>query len=248
MKKTLFLLVALVASMSLNAQNAKVMKVLDGGTVIDTYDVKPTIKVVFEDAPAFGTGTATRTGTAEPIKVKWIQLWAGGPKFAEYNVGAENNKAEDVGGYYTWGGSENMSSTYYNTGSVSLTGENDTATNLWGENWRMPTSAEFQNLTNENKCIATWTNDYKGDGSNIKGFIFTGMGDYKDNKVFFPAAGYREVSIKELGEHGLYWTALPYNEYTAYYLNFYDGFKNGRGIGTRSYGYSVRAVLVENNE
>ena len=47
-------------------------------------------------------GTAKRTGD---IDVRWVQLWEGGPKFAEYNVGAENKNAEDYGGYYCWGSS-----------------------------------------------------------------------------------------------------------------------------------------------
>ena len=49
-----------------------------------------------------GRGKAKRD---DNIDVNWIQLWAGGPKFAEYNVGATS--VTDYGGYYCWGGTYN---------------------------------------------------------------------------------------------------------------------------------------------
>lgn len=74
------------------------------------------------------TGVATRTGG---ISVKWVQLWKGGPKFAEYNVGATHDMAEDYGKLYAWGGSQDKVDDH-NTGSVVLKGTDDTATKLWG--------------------------------------------------------------------------------------------------------------------
>lgn len=244
MKKILFWLVALVATMSMNAQNAKVMKVLDGETVLKTYEVKTTLKVVYEDAPTFGIGKATRTGEVE---VKWIQLWENGPKFAEYNVGAENNKAEDYGGYYTWGGCESMDpNAAFKDGSAVLAGDDDTATNLWGSNWRMPTKAEFDDLLT--KCDVVWTNDYKGDGSNIKGYIFTGKDDYASNRVFLPAAGYCRNGSTIYGRDsgGYYWSSVPYDSNLSYYLRFISTAK-GIFYNTcpRNYGQSVRPVLAE---
>ncbi|MCQ2154665.1 MAG: hypothetical protein MJY55_02470, partial [Bacteroidales bacterium] len=79
------------------------------------------------------TGTAKATIDGSEVDVNWVQLWENGPKFAEYNVGAENNKEEDYGGYYCWGGSyENGTGNPWNddhnttnTGSGNLSGDDD---------------------------------------------------------------------------------------------------------------------------
>ena len=74
----------------------------------------------------FGTGTAMNKYGDDVV---WTQLWENGPKFAEYNVGAANNKAEDYGGYYCWGGSVDKGHAF-TSGVSSLSGDSDTATKL----------------------------------------------------------------------------------------------------------------------
>lgn len=181
------------------------------------------------------TGTAKRTGE---IDVNWVQLWEDGPKFAEYNVGAENNKAEDYGGYYCWGSSKNKDSNEaYKSGSDALTGTDDTATNLWGSAWRMPTQAELEALPAN--CDVEWTAV-----NGVNGRKFTGKGDYASNSVFLPAAGYYSGSVDERGDYGIYWSSTPIGSDFAYSLNFSSGGQSVGG-GFRAYGFSVRAVLVE---
>ncbi|MDO5446669.1 MAG: hypothetical protein Q4F34_02690, partial [Prevotellaceae bacterium] len=77
MKKILFTLVALCATMSIEAQK---IEIYDKGELVTTYynEHGHEYKVVFKEII---TGTAKRTGD---IDVKWVRLWAGGPKFAEY--------------------------------------------------------------------------------------------------------------------------------------------------------------------
>lgn len=75
--------------------------------------------------PTTGTETATLSnGTTE--QVEWVQLWAGGPRFATKNVAKE----------MTWTEATNTGKEY-----------------VWGENWRTPTAAE---VTEEGGLQAKW--------------------------------------------------------------------------------------------
>lgn len=66
--------------------------------------------------PTKGTETATlANGTTETVE--WVQLWAGGPRFATQNV------AEEM----TWTDAANTGKEY-----------------VWGENWRTPTAEEVE--------------------------------------------------------------------------------------------------------
>ena len=238
MKKILFSLVALVCSMSMNAQ---VMKVMKGNEVVATYTADQADNVVFEEAQgSTTTGTAKRTGD---IEVNWVQLWENGPKFAEYNVGAANDKAEDYGGYYAWGGSQDKVDDH-NTGTEVLTGNNDTATKLWGSNWRMPTKSEIQALY-EN-CDAE-----QATVNGVNGIRFTGKADaYKSNSVFLPASGRFDGSMKVQGSYGYIWTSTPYStDNTTLAYQLYMGYASVQiltdNMQTRSVRIPVRAVLAE---
>ena len=237
MKKILFSLVALVCSMSMNAQ---VMKVMKNGEVVATYNGAE-YTVVFEEEPAGSTttGTAKRTGD---IGVNWVQLWENGPKFAEYNVGVTDGKAESSGEYYTWGGSQDKVNDN-NTGNTNLTGDNDTATKLWGNNWRMPTQTELEALIAN--CNVEWTTV-----NGVSGSRFTGkIAPYNSNSIFLPAAGfYSFASRYEEGfkgaDTGRYWSSTAH---TTAGSGKYLYLTSSRQAVTYDYqrGYSVRAVLAE---
>ena len=78
--------------------------------------------------PTTGTETATLSnGTTE--QVEWVQLWAGGPRFATKNVAKE----------MTWTEAAKTGSDY-----------------VWGENWHTPTAAE---VTEEGGLQAKWDNN-----------------------------------------------------------------------------------------
>ena len=194
------------------------------------------------------TGTAKRTGD---IDVNWVQLWDGGPKFAEYNVGVTDGKAESYGGYYAWGGSQDKVDDH-DTGDNVLSGDNDTATKLWGSNWRMPTQAELEALLSS--CDVEWITlkDAEGqevkdaDGITIKGLLCTGKGAYASNSVFLPAAGYCQYGgASLLGDYGDYWSSTPSGSLGAYYLDFSSYGQDVYCGNWRSNGFSVRAVLNE---
>lgn len=162
----------------------------------------------------FSTDVTTRTA---------FQLWAGGPYFAEYNVGATDNS-------YAWGGCQDRGNDYW-TGEGVLTGAHDTATKLWGPNWRMPTATEFQALLDN--CDASWSN-FNG------GCYFYGTGEpYRGYNVFFPAAtsGYG-------GAVRCYWSSTPDDSDSDMAKNLFLSSQQRMESSLRTKGYYVRAVLT----
>ena len=172
-----------------------------------------------------------------------------GTKWAGWNVGASS--PEQYGGYYAWGETEEKGDydwdtyKYYNPqtggyctniGSDISGTQYDVARQKWGGSWRMPTKAEFNELTS--KCTWTWY-QYKG----VWGHKVTGP---NGNSIFLPAAGYRRGnSLRYGGSRGHYWSASLSEGNTgnyAWYLFFNDGSFGSNSNDYRSYGRTVRPV------
>ena len=211
------------------------------GLAIEANKIQP---LSFQTKLTFFTGTAKAKldGTNE-VDVTWVQLWAGGPKFATINVGVTSTTAtEAYGGLYRWGGTNEMRTNTslgddHNTGSATISGNTDTAYQLWGSNWRMPTQTELQAL----KDNCTWS---KSTG----GYTVTGKGDYASNSIFLPAAGFFNADNNNLdcvGSDLFYWSSTPNGNDYAYYFRIESGGKIYVGYHPRKYGQSVRAVLNE---
>ena len=204
------------------------------------YPVRP----VKNDAPAT-TGTAKAklvAGSDTEYDVTWVQLWENGPKWATINVGVTNPEATTgtvaYGGMYHWCGTNNKrinpsASDDHDTGS-SYGSTYDTAKNIWGSAWRMPTNTELSDLLS--KCNCTFANG----GLNV-----TGNGDYSSYSIFLPAAGYYiSGSISSESNIGDYWSSTPLSGDQAKNLNFHSSSKIV-GQLQREYGCCVRAVLAE---
>ena len=230
------------------------VKIADGQ--YKSFEVTPDLKVTWdlenyeEKKPATTTGTAKAMIDNVETDVNWVQLWEGGPMFADHNIGAASET--DYGGYYCWGGTYRNGSDFAwdgtcNNGSEVLSGNDDTATALWGADWRMPTKEELDALLTN--CTCTWTDDYNG----VKGLLCTGKEGtaYASNSVFFPAAGVcyefnPNGYIMSQGEIGNYRSSTPANNY-AYLLNFDSSNKIVKGDDyncSRTSGFSVRAVYA----
>lgn len=128
------------------------------------------------------TGTAEATINDKKEMVKWVQLWAGGPKFATQNVA----------GTMTW------------TAAVN--------TNLWGDNWRLPTKEEMSSMCGyieQSEILTTKTVKVKYCQQGDKfGFEFTGVQPgYTQNSIFLPTVEDKEHDA-EAG-YGRYWTSDP---------------------------------------
>lgn len=172
-----------------------------------------------------------------------------------WNVGASS--PEQYGGYYAWGETEEKSDYdwdtykyrfdsdgdgYWDYGEFTNIGSNisgtqyDVARQKWGGSWRMPTKAEFDELTS--KCAWTWIT-YKG----VNGYKVTGP---NGNSIFLPAAGNRYgTSLGYVGSYGLYWSAtLIEGNYGngAWSLNFNGGGYNSSDNYNRVSGHTVRPV------
>ena len=202
--------------------------------------------------------------TATKDKHKGVQLWAGGPYWADRNVGASS--PEDYGLYFWWGDttghrpsgttfSFNFSSsntpTYNKTpatlqsegwvvsqnGTYVLAPAHDAAHVHWGSSWRMPTYQELSDLCY--KCDWTWTSQ-----NGVHGFIVRGRGAYASNSIFLPAAGYGlGTSLYGAGSLDYYWSSVPYSDSYYYSWGLYFSWGNHRTYyDNRRYGFSVRPV------
>lgn len=124
-------------------------------------------------------------GKAIDLELPSGNIWAG------YNLGAESSL--DAGEFYTWGGVSPLSeigssaSNYFDldnkifslNGRTRLTAEYDAAFQEWGENWQIPTKADFMELLEY--C------DWKyGKINGVKGFQATSP---NGKKLFFPVVG-----------------------------------------------------------
>ena len=127
------------------------------------------------------------------------------------NVGAE--KPEEYGDYFAWGevepkeeytwenykwcdGTENVMIKYNDVdGKITLDPEDDAATMNWGDNWRMPSRVECQELIDN--CIWELTTLNGVDGYKVIG--------PNNNSIFLPMAAYKYYNKVNSG--GSYWPA-----------------------------------------
>lgn len=127
------------------------------------------------------TGTAEATIGGKTEEVGWVQLWPGGPKFATQNVT----------GTMTWTTAAN--------------------TNLWGDNWRLPSKEEMSSMCGyieQSEILTTKTVKVKYcQQGEIFGFEFSGVQPgYTENSIFLPTVGEKHDAE---GGNGKYWTSDP---------------------------------------
>ena len=161
-----------------------------------------------------------------------------GTLWATMNVGAY--KPEDYGYYLAWGETkpkseyklENYFDFYYDDlrgyycvsskskykadGNVELLPEDDAAYVNWGEGWRMPTNAQFEEL----KTQCEWKGvNYNG----VDGFLVKSKSN--KNVLFLPSAGYHQGDHMWGSPLGYYWSRSldASNTSSAWYLSFTAG-------------------------
>ena len=160
-----------------------------------------------------------------------------GTLWATMNVGASSET--DYGNYYMYGmGSKTYDSTDrpYEGTEDPLALSADTAAQVWGGDWHMPTREQMQELTAN--TTYQWVTNYKDSG--INGGTFTAT---NGAVLFIPAAGYwDDGSQSDVGDYGDCWVSSPNGSDDAYVLLFGNGYK-GVGYDSREYGFSVRGVI-----
>ena len=156
----------------------------------------------------------------------------GGLNWAIKNVGASSVK--DDGNYYMYGKGSRVytyGDSMYEGIEDPLDSSLDTATQVMGSGWRMPTENECRALTGNSSYY--WVSY-----NNVNGCVFNSNG----NVLFFPAAGwYNDGSLRNYGNVSYLWSSTPINKYNAYYMLFYSG-RRLVYEGGRHAGYPVRGV------
>ena len=193
-------------------------------------------------------------------------------KWASFNLGA--TKSEEYGNYYAWGEIEPMTSYHPETYKWATAGyylnkyttepkapfypvpdnktvldlEDDAAAVALGNNWRMPTVEEIEELGNGCSLTFETLNGVSGVRavSNVPG--------YTDKSIFIPCAGImNENGVQYETSDACFWSAtLTNNSSILYYLDwlscyfaaFNDGQQTAAGVagGLRSWGLPVRPV------
>jgi hypothetical protein len=158
-----------------------------------------------------------------------------GTKWATMNVGASSET--DYGNYYQYGkGAAQYAATSgdsnYGGTEDPLDSSVDTAFQVWGGSWHMPTRAQMQELFANTTYQWTTING-------VNGGKFTAT---NGNYVFFPAAGiWYNGSLSDVGEFGDYWSSSPNGDY-AFGMYVGDGDENVNDY-SRDGGFSVRPVV-----
>lgn len=174
-------------------------------------------------------------------------------KWASWNIGA--SKPEDYGGYFAWGETiekeiydeSNYSHGDYYTSS-NLLGDNicntqyDAAHVLWGDDWRLPSKDEIDELIENCSRKLTEING-------VAGWQFTGP---NGNSIFLPCAGEGESEASRVGftrgegKWILYWSGDNY--YNDWHSNCAealmrdDRFVPFGNCGHKDSGFTIRPV------
>ena len=181
-------------------------------------------------------------------------------KWANMNVGA--TKDSGFGSYFAWG--EIKPKKYYSWGTyvwskddtqfilkysttdrkTQLVPSDDAATANWGEDWRMPTVDEYEELIDPANCKWDWITK---DG--INGYKVTSKKN--GNSIFLPITGFRFYEgVQFRAIKGIYWSSTVYtgNPSKAWCLEFDFADVNvsfGNLSTNRFSGRCVRAVCVK---
>ena len=161
-----------------------------------------------------------------------------GTLWATMNVGA--NAITDYGDYYQYGSGASYT-TDYQGDENPLDSSRDTATQIWGGDWHMPTMSQLAELV-ENTTYEAILN-YQGSGVNVGTFTANGQ------ILVIPLAGYYNYAgLVYDGDQSIILSSTPYNEDHSIYYHVYtlDPLSNNNvnvGFNSRAYMYSVRPVV-----
>ena len=200
-----------------------------------------------------------------------------GTKWSTMNIGA--SAPEDYGNYYAWGETETKEDYSWNTykyffdnngnyvpyddkwrvesGELKDIGSNiagtqyDVAHMKWGDSWKIPTSAQMDELQNKEYCEWIWTFL-----NGVEGYIITSKLNGKS--MFLPACGvFYKTKQQHMNTDGYYWLSTSESSNTFYADNLVfssnsyeichksELFQDYNG---RDHGRAIRPVFTRKNE
>ena len=172
-----------------------------------------------------------------------VQLWEGGPYWAECNVGA--TKPEEYGYYFWWGDTVGYARNTSGNGWVSSRTGASFSFLFDNCSTHKKTTAQLQsagyidatgNLVAKYDAVtahlgAPWRMPTDAEFAalidncttvwttcnGVNGRLVTGKGAFSTKSIFLPAAGYGGGSVlKDPGSDGYYWSSTPYSEDSSY--------------------------------
>lgn len=264
MKKILLLSVLCTGAVLLGAQT-KVMRIHHSNGTSETMLVNDVTKITFEDQ-----GSSTDPGTdPDPVEPKPIdpsnQMVDMGlsVKWSAWNLGATT--PEGYGEYFAYGEVKPKSDytllnyewlyygyfeedldewEYYLKLGANFSGTNYDAAHVnWGDKWRMPSRAEWQELFNN--CNKVWTSI-----NGVEGAQFTSK--ITGNTIFIPAAGNKfDGQSTHQGTNCMLWTPEEYdffdptgynNECRNYRVDISSTYNGTEGYDYPEVGFTIRPV------
>lgn len=252
MKKIILLSIILAGAGVAGAQT-KVMRIHHSNGTSETMTVTDVTKITFEDE-----GNADIDPTTQMVDMGLSVKWAA------WNVGATS--PDQYGDYFAYGevkpksdytllnyewlyygyldGEDLDEWEYYLKLGANITGTNYDAAHVnWGDKWRMPSRAEWQELFNNSTKLWTSVNGVEGARftSNING-----------NSIFIPAAGNKfDGQETHQTTNCMYWTPEEYdffdnsgwnNECRNYRVDISSTYQNTDGYDYPEVGFTIRPV------
>ena len=251
-------------------QRASVLAPTSDWATVDTRRADAAGPMELTDAVPAGWTRAYYRIAAVPAAHKGVRLWAGGPYWAEMNLGAET--PWEYGLYFWWGdtvgykrvgeawvasdgSSANFSFGTNNTPTYGLTPDE-----LLNAGWttaegvlapkhdaaRVQLGGGWRMPTAQelwdliNYCDWTWTNT-----NGVNGYVVRRRGDFADACIFIPAAGYGyKTSRWDSSSYGNLWSSVPNSDdrSRSWFLGFVKGDHALYDYGTRDCGLPVRPV------
>lgn len=214
-------------SLTWSSDNTNVAAVDSAGNVTAIAAGSATITVTTTDGAKTATCKVTVVDVPKPEAIdlglpsglKWASFNVGATKPEDYGDYFAWGETEPKTNYswltYKWcSGSKNTLTRYCPSDKKDYWGssgtpdgktefkdygyEDDTARSIFGEDWRMPTYAEWDELFD--KCTLTWTTQ-----NGVKGCLITGP---NGNSIFLPAAGERYNTYNYFVDTScLYWSS-----------------------------------------
>ena len=240
------------------------------GFTVKVYN-KDCSTIIEQFATTKSTTFSTTNATVMPEKhvektYEYVDLGLpSGILWAKCNIGADTET--DAGLYFQWGDTRGYTAdqvgvdkifdwahykfgtrdnlTKYNStdGLTTLQLADDAAHANMGEDWRMPTKEEYQELIDNTP--SEWVDNYNTTG--VSGRLFTGTNGHT---LFLPAVGIAFDNMIFMSYSGSYWAASLNQEYAfeSYYLYIIGGEDEdvGKHSINRFIGFPIRGVKKAN--